>query len=265
MRDEGDDRMEWGYTVAGLLVGFVVGVTGMGGGALMTPILILFFNISPALAIGTDLLFASVTKAGGVVVHGSRGNIEWKIVGLMAMGSIPAAAITVLLLQQYSYSGDVKKLLTPALGIALLLTAPVVLFKGYLTQIAQTRFKLNAYVHWRPLVTVIVGAGLGVLVTLSSVGAGVLGTMILFFLYPRMAAVRIVGTDIAHAVPLTAVAGLGHLQMGNVDFMLLGSLLVGSLPGIYIGSHLSNRIPEKVLRPILGTLLLLFGAKFAFS
>lgn len=257
--------MEWAYTVAGLVVGFVVGLTGMGGGALMTPILILFFNISPALAIGTDLLFASITKAGGMVVHGKRGNIEWKVVGLMALGSIPAAALTVLMLQEYSYSGDTKKLLTTALGIALLLTAPVVLFKGYLAHFAHTRLNLGAFVHWRPAVTVVVGAGLGVLVTLSSVGAGVLGTMILFFLYPYMAAVRIVGTDIAHAVPLTAVAGLGHLQMGNVDFALLGSLLVGSLPGIYIGSHLSSRVPEKVLRPILGTLLILFGAKFAFS
>ncbi len=257
--------MEWGYTVAGLVVGFVVGLTGMGGGALMTPILILFFNISPALAIGTDLLFASITKAGGMVVHGRRGNIEWKVVRLMALGSIPAAAITVLALQQYSYSGDTKKLLTTALGIALLLTAPVVLFKGYLANFAHTRLNLGAFVHWRPAVTVAVGAGLGVLVTLSSVGAGVLGTMILFFLYPHMSAVRVVGTDIAHAVPLTAVAGLGHLQMGNVDFALLGSLLVGSLPGIYVGSHLSSRVPEKVLRPILGTLLLLFGAKFAFS
>ncbi len=257
--------MEWGYTVAGLVVGFVVGLTGMGGGALMTPILILFFNISPALAIGTDLLFASITKAGGMVVHGKHGNIVWKIVGLMALGSIPAAVITVLVLQHYSYSGDDKKLLTTALGIALLLTAPVVLFKGYLADLAHSRLNLAAYVRWRPLVTVMVGAGLGVLVTLSSVGAGVLGTMILFFLYPRLAAVRIVGTDIAHAVPLTAVAGLGHLQMGNVDFPLLGSLLLGSLPGIYVGSHLSSRVPEKVLRPILGTLLLLFGAKFAFS
>ncbi|MDX1252736.1 MAG: sulfite exporter TauE/SafE family protein [Gammaproteobacteria bacterium] len=259
--------MEWAYTIAGLAVGFIVGVTGMGGGALMTPLLILLFNISPAMAIGTDLLFAAITKAGGVWVHGRRGHVEWKIVRLLAAGSLPAAALTVFWLDYYSggYGGDTKKLLTVSLGIALLLTAPAVLFKSQLLRLAQSRLNLQRFVHWRTLATVIAGVIVGTLVTLSSVGAGVLGTVILFFLYPHMAAVRIVGTEIAHAVPLTAVAGLGHMHLGNVDFMLLGALLIGSLPGIYIGSHLSGKIPEKVLRPILGTVLLLFGARFTFS
>jgi len=259
--------MEWAYTVAGLVVGFIVGVTGMGGGALMTPLLILLFNISPAMAIGTDLLFAAITKSGGVLVHGRRGNVDWKIVKLLCMGSLPAAALVVLLLQQYSggSSGDMKKVLTTSLGIALLLTAPVILFKNRLLHIAQSSLNLQRFVHWRGPATILAGAVVGALVTLSSVGAGVLGTMTLFFLYPYLSSVRVVGTDIAHAVPLTAVAGLGHLSLGHVDFTLLGSLLLGSLPGIYLGSHLSSKIPEKVLRPILGSVLLLFGAKFTFA
>lgn len=259
--------MEWAYTVAGLVVGFIVGVTGMGGGALMTPLLILLFNISPAMAIGTDLLFASITKSGGIWVHGRRGNVDWKIVKLLCMGSLPAAALVVLLLQHYSggSAGDMKKVLTTSLGIALLLTAPAILFKNRLLHIAQSSLNLQRFVHWRAPATILAGAVVGALVTLSSVGAGVLGTMTLFFLYPYLPSVRVVGTDIAHAVPLTAVAGLGHLSLGHVDFTLLGSLLLGSLPGIYLGSHLSSKIPEKVLRPILGTVLLLFGAKFTFS
>ncbi len=259
--------MEWAYTVAGLVVGFIVGVTGMGGGALMTPLLILLFNISPAMAIGTDLLFASITKSGGIWVHGHRGNVDWKIVRLLCMGSLPAAALVVLLLQQYSggSAGDMKKVLTTSLGIALLLTAPAILFKGRLLHIAQSSLNLQRFVHWRTPATIFAGAVVGALVTLSSVGAGVLGTMTLFFLYPYLPSVRVVGTDIAHAVPLTAVAGLGHLSLGHVDLTLLGSLLLGSLPGIYLGSHLSSKIPERVLRPILGSVLLLFGAKFTFS
>ncbi|MEQ6342889.1 MAG: sulfite exporter TauE/SafE family protein [Gammaproteobacteria bacterium] len=259
--------MEWAYTVAGLVVGFIVGVTGMGGGALMTPLLILLFNISPTMAIGTDLLFAAITKSGGIWVHGRRGNVDWKIVKLLCMGSLPAAALVVLLLQHYSggNSGDMKKVLTTSLGIALLLTAPAILFKNRLLHIAQSSLNLQRFVHWRVPATILAGAVVGALVTLSSVGAGVLGTMTLFFLYPYLSSVRVVGTDIAHAVPLTAVAGLGHLSLGHVDFTLLGSLLLGSLPGIYLGSHLSSKIPEKVLRPILGTVLLLFGAKFTFS
>jgi uncharacterized membrane protein YfcA len=259
--------LEWAYTVAGLVVGFAVGVTGMGGGSLMTPLLILLFDISPALAIGTDLLFASITKAGGIWAHGRRGNIEWKIVGLLAAGSLPAATLTVIWLDYYSggSGGDTKKLLTTALDIALLLTAPAVFFKHRLQHIARTKLNLQRFIHLRSPITIAAGVILGTLVTLSSVGAGVLGTVMLFFLYPGFAAVKIVGTDIAHAVPLTAIAGLGHLHMGNVDFVLLGSLVLGSLPGIYIGSHFSSKIPENILRPVLSSVLLLFGAKFAFS
>lgn len=253
----------WIYSLAGLAVGFIVGLTGMGGGSLMTPLLILLFNIKPTLAIGTDLLFAAITKSAGIWVHGKRGNINWRIVRLLSLGSVPMAIITVMFLKgMMEDEAQVKSMLTSSLGIALLLTGPAVIFRDGLLAYTRATLNLTHLVPWRDAATVLAGACLGVLVTLSSVGAGVLGTMVLFFLYPWTPAVRIVGTDIAHAVPLTAVAGLGHLHLGNVDFVLLGSLLVGSLPGIYLGSHVSHRIPDKVLRPVLGSVLILFGLKF---
>ncbi len=256
--------MDWLYTLSGFIVGFVVGVTGVGGGSLMTPVLVLMFGIAPATAVGTDLLYASLTKMGGSWVHGRRGTVDWKVVKLLAMGSLPAALLSMALLHYLALDEKhLKTLITSVLSVALLLTAAALLFKPYLIKLGRrpdgVMFELHA--HHLTGATIFTGAILGVLVTISSVGAGALGVVVLLFLYPRAPMAKIVGTDIAHAVPLTLIAGLGHAALGTVNYGLLGSLLLGSLPGIYLGSHLGIKIPDQVLRPILATMLIIIGIK----
>ena len=256
--------MDWLYTFSGFIVGFVVGVTGVGGGSLMTPVLVLMFGIAPATAVGTDLLYASLTKMGGSWVHGRRGTVDWKVVKLLAMGSLPAALLSMALLHYLALDEKhLKSLITSVLSVALLLTAAALLFKPYLVKLGRrpdgVMFELHA--HHLTGATIFTGAILGVLVTISSVGAGALGVVVLLFLYPRAPMAKIVGTDIAHAVPLTLIAGLGHAALGTVNYGLLGSLLLGSLPGIYLGSHLGIKIPDHLLRPILATMLTTIGIK----
>jgi len=252
--------MDIAYTLSGLLVGILVGLTGVGGGSLMTPLLILL-GVPPVKAVGTDLLFASITKMGGVWVHGRRGTIDWRIVGLLAAGSLPASLLTLVLLHYLAEQGwQINALIIPLIGVAVILTALALIFKKQLQQ--HPWFKTRAHTAGLNTATIVTGAVLGALVTLTSIGAGAIGVVALFLLYPLIPTIRIVGSDIAHAVPLTLVAGLGHLQMGNVDFVLLGSLLLGSLPGIYIGSHLGVKIPENVLRLALASMLMLIGLKF---
>ncbi|BBL74140.1 sulfite exporter TauE/SafE family protein [Methylomagnum ishizawai] len=264
--------METAYIVSGVLVGVLVGLTGVGGGSLMTPLLVFLFGFAPSTAVGTDLLFASITKTGGTLVHhGKHKSVEWKIVGWLALGSLPAAGVVLYLLETtFKKDPAVTAIMTTTLGVALLLTAVALLFRNRLMRKShesalQRKTHSERFGRWQAPITVCVGVMLGVLVTLSSVGAGALGTVALLFLYPRLATVRVVGTDLAHAIPLTAVAGLGHLHMGNVNFELLGSLLIGSLPGIYVGSHLSGRIPEHIMRPILASILVLIGLKFVLA
>jgi uncharacterized protein len=255
--------MELGYALAGLLVGFIVGLTGVGGGSLMTPLLIMVFGVSPATAVGTDLLYASLTKGAGVWVHARRGNVDWKLVGRLAAGSLPAAALALLVLHVIGLDNQkIGGLITGALGTALILTALAILFKGRLQQAGTSGGA------WRERhvgsVTIATGAVIGALVALSSVGAGAVGVAALFWLYPRLTPVRIVGSDIAHAVPLTAVAGLGHAYIGTVEWALLLNLLIGSLPGIYLGSNLSGLISERWLRPVLAVMLVLVGGKLVW-
>ncbi|MDO9105652.1 MAG: sulfite exporter TauE/SafE family protein [Methylovulum sp.] len=273
--------MNVAYTFSGFLVGLLVGVTGVGGGSLMTPLLVFLFGFKPAVAVGTDLLFAAITKTSGVWVHHTKhGSVDWKVVSWLALGSLPFAVATLLVLKHFMAVGkETTGVITFTLGVALLLTACSLLVRSVLIHRSA---KLDAdddivddkddepentgrFQRLQIPATVLVGAVLGVLVTLSSVGAGALGTVALLFLYPKMRTVKIVGTDLAHAIPLTAVAGLGHLSLGNVDLVLLGSLLIGSLPGIWIGSHLSVKIPERFLRPVLASLLLLIGLKFVLQ
>ena len=258
--------MDWVYTLSGFLVGLIVGITGVGGGSLMTPLLVLVFGVSPATAVGTDLLYASLTKSLGGWVHGRRGSVDWKVVGLLSLGSLPAAVVTITLLKYLALDEKtLRGLVTSVLSVALLLTATALLLKDQIKKIARRKDGTVYELHHRylPGATIATGIVVGVLVTISSVGAGVLGTVALLFLYPRMSAVKVVGTDIVHAVPLTAIAGMGHMALGTVDLVLLAGLLLGSLPGIYIGSHLSSRVPEKVLRPLLATMLLIIGARMA--
>jgi len=269
--------MNLAYTISGFTVGLLVGVTGVGGGSLMTPLLVFLFGFNPAVAVGTDLLFAAITKTSGVWVHhGKHGSVDWKIVGWLALGSLPFAVITLFVLKHLMTIGkETTGAITFTLGIALVLTACALFVRTVLLNRA-TKLKPiddehsnpeNAarFKHLQIPATILIGAVLGVLVTLSSVGAGALGTVALLFLYPRMTTLKIVGTDLAHAIPLTAVAGIGHLSLGNVDVVLLGSLLIGSLPGIWVGSHLSAKIPERFLRPVLASILMLIGLKFVLQ
>ncbi|MCB5187264.1 sulfite exporter TauE/SafE family protein [Methylobacillus caricis] len=265
--------MDIGYILSGFAVGFLVGITGVGGGSLMTPLLVFLFGFKPVVAVGTDLLFAALTKTGGVWVHhGKHKSVDWKVVGLMAAGSLPMSITTIYVIKHLMSVGkEITGLITYALGIALIMTACALLVRSFLMRnkerevesglISTGRFTGNTQVA----ATVLTGAVLGILVTLSSVGAGALGTIAILLLYPRMSTLKVVGTDLAHAIPLTAIAGIGHWSLGHVDFTLLGSLLIGSLPGIWIGSHLSAKIPEKVLRPVLALILLLIGSKFVLA
>ncbi len=255
--------MDLSYPIAGFIVGFIIGLTGVGGGSLMTPILVLIFGITPIIAVGTDLLYAAITKSGGAFVHHYRGNIQWKIVLLLSTGSIPASLISIIILKQLdSASFDYEKLIVTVLSIALILTAIFLLSKNYILEISRNeQFAVVKLLHRKLLkpITICAGILIGVLVTLSSVGAGVIGGALLFLLYPRLRAITVIGTDLAHAIPITAIAGLGHAYLGNVDYLLLGSLLIGSLPGIFLGSHIGDKLPDKIIRPILASILLIIG------
>ena len=253
--------------LSGFAVGLLVGLTGVGGGSLMTPLLILGFGFKPATAVGTDLLYAAITKSGGSWIHHRHGNIDWRITARLALGSVPAAALTLLLLVKLGVQEHgATSLLSVVLGFALLLTAVSLVFRQRLLDIAKRRSASADFPGRQATgLTVLVGVAVGVLVTMSSVGAGALGITALTFLYPRLATHRIVGSDIAHAVPLTLIAGLGHWWLGTVDVVLLASLLMGSLPGIAIGAHFAARIPEPALRGMLASVLLLIGGKLIFA
>ena len=252
------------YTASGFAVGMLVGFTGVGGGSLMTPLLVLMFGIHPATAVGTDLLYAGVTKISGSVVHGLNDAINWRVARRLAFGSVPAAALSLLTLSHFGVdSKGTSVAITTTLGFALILTAVTLVFRRRLLASAAS-FLDRRSDKAIGLLTTMLGAVLGVLVSISSVGAGAIGVTVLLMLYPKMPTVRIVGTDIAHAVPLTLLAGAGHWWLGSVDWLLLVSLLCGSIPGIAIGSHFASRVPERVLRPLLAGTLALVGGKLVF-
>ena len=257
---------DFAFIFAGFAVGLVVGLTGVGGGSLMTPLLIFGFGIKPYLAIGTDLLFAAFTKMGGTVSLARQRIVPWRLVGALSMGSIPAALATLFVLHRMGPADPtVQKAMTLTLGIALLLTALATLYKAVRGKqiprhladaqlLAATRPR-----HWSlPLVF---GAVIGTLVTLTSVGAGAIGVTALMLLYPLLPLPRIVAADIAYAVPLTLVAGLGHASLGSVDWPLLAKLLTGSLPGIWLGSQLVHKTPDRIIRSLLSVLLAYAGVK----
>jgi len=241
-----------------------VGLTGVGGGALMTPLLVLLFGIHPTTAVGTDLLYAAATKTVGTAVHGISGTVDWRIVGRLAAGSVPTTVLTLLFLAHFERSmGAANHVITLVLGAALIVTAIAILFRRIILDYFTRR--VGELSTERTLViTILLGAILGVLVSLSSVGAGAIGVTVLLILYPNLPAGKLVGSDIAHAVPLTLIAGIGHWLIGSVDFHLLLSLLAGSIPGIIIGSLVAARIPDRVLRPILASTLAIVGGKLVF-
>lgn len=252
------------YAGSGLAIGVLVGLTGVGGGSLMTPLLILLFGFHPATAVGTDLLYAAATKTLGATVHGLRGMIEWRIVGRLAAGSVPGAAVTLLVLHHAGvHSTAGAHIMSLTLGAALLLTAVALLFRPWIMAYAARHWR-GPSPRWEAGLTIATGLALGILVSLTSVGAGALGVTVLLLLYPRLTTARIVASDIAHAVPLTLVAGAGHWLLGSVDGALLGSLLAGSLPGVVIGSTVAGRIPDLALRPILAMTLLAAGGSLVW-
>jgi hypothetical protein len=256
--------MDWAHGLSGLLVGLLVGITGVGGGSLMAPIMILILGVAPTTAVGTDLWFAAITKSVGGAVHHSYGEPDWQVVRRLAYGSLPAALVTLLALSQLDMHQIRNGLIMQALGAILIVTAIASLAWKRVHKLALNLdpAKARAWRKRQPGATVAAGAILGVMVTLTSVGAGALGATMLLALYPlRMRTARLVGTDIVHAVPLTALAGLGHLYMGNVDFALLGKLLIGSVPGIVIGSLISTRVSDRYIRPVLSLVLVASGIK----
>jgi uncharacterized membrane protein YfcA len=252
------------YILSGFCVGALVGLTGVGGGSLMTPILILLFGIHPTSAVGTDLLYAAATKAGGSLVHGLIGTINWRVVGLLASGSLPMAILTVLILFLLDvHEGAVEHVITFMLGLALLATAAALVFRARL--IAYAGIHLDRSTGRRTAsLTVLTGAALGVLVSLTSVGAGALGVTALIMLYPSLPMARIVGSDIAHAVPLTLVGGIGHWLAGSMNAAILAALLIGSLPGIFLGSYAASLVPDRVVRLTLAAVLVIVGGKLVF-
>jgi uncharacterized membrane protein YfcA len=251
------------YVASGFSVGLLVGMTGVGGGSLMTPLLIMLFGVHPATAVGTDLLYAAATKTGGGVVHGWARSIHWPAVIRLASGSIPASILTLSFLWWLDLNADtVRDLVNSVLCFALLLTAMSLIFRKAVLETLQWRLeRYNAATIAR--LTVFVGVGLGVLVSISSVGAGAVGVTALLLLYPQLPMSRIVGSDIAHAVPLTLIAGIGHWAMGAIDWQLMGVLLIGSLPGIIIGSYCAARVPETALRLLLAATLIMVAGKLA--
>ena len=252
------------HGIAGLLVGAIVGITGVGGGALMTPLLVMMFGVAPTTAVGTDLLYASITKMFGTAVHHQAGTVDWQVVRRLAMGSLPAATLT-LAWMHFAHVGQLRSgLITFTLGLALVVTALGILFKTQIHALG-TRWRLGDSARFKavqPGLTVACGVLLGAMVTLTSVGAGALGTAMLVYLYPlRLTAGRLVGTDLAHAIPLTLIAGLGHLTLGNVDTTLMLNLLAGSIPGVIVGSWVSTRAPVGPLRMAIAFVLLFVAWK----
>lgn len=257
------------FILAGLFVGFCVGVTGVGGGSLMTPILIMLLHVDPRIAIGTDLLYASISKFCGTMVHYKQSNVVWSIVLWLALGSIPASIITNYVVAKYI--GDInyiKTIMTAILGTMLLLTGLTLIFRNRVEAFFAKYRKTDDEKFVPSLARgklVIMGLVLGVVVTLSSVGAGAFGVMALVLIFPQLPMIRIIGSDVAHAVILTLVAGMGHIMSGSVDFGLLAKLLIGAIPAIIVGTLISSRLPEKKLRPLLGMTLFLLGINFLWK
>jgi uncharacterized membrane protein YfcA len=257
--------MSFTYILSGFAVGLLVGMTGVGGGSLMTPLLTLLFGVTPSVAVGTDLAFASITKGAGTITHRLRGTVQWPIVGRLCLGALPAALLATLVLH---YVGPVNpalgKVIRTSIGVSVLLTVIAILLRG----------KMLAWVNRHPqyqpegrnltVATVVCGAMLGTLVTISSIGAGAVGATLLVMLYPKLKPAEIAGTDIAYAVPLTAIAAIGHWWLGSINWTLLLTLLIGSLPGITIGSWAARAVPEGFLRGLLATTLTLVAIKMLY-
>lgn len=269
--------IETAYILGGAVVGFIVGLTGVGGGSLMTPLLIYGFGVQPHLAVGTDLLFAAATKSAGALSFARHGLVPWRVVAQLTGGGLLGAGAMLLLLAQVGMADPtVQRVMKATLGVMLLLTAAATAYKvlraGWwwrsradrtvVHTAAPEAVQQQARWRWGPLV---LGALIGALVTLTSVGAGAVGVAVLMLLYPQLPLARLVAADVTYAVPLTLVAGLGHATLGSVDWALLGWLLAGSLPGIWLGSRLVQWAPVALVRSLLSVLLTWVGLKLVLS
>ncbi|MFA5958723.1 sulfite exporter TauE/SafE family protein [Hyphomicrobium sp.] len=241
--------------VGGFVVGFLVGMTGVGAGSLMTPFLITTIGVPPTLAVGTDLLFASITKASAAWPHHNFGNVNWRLVGWLAAGSVPGSLAMLLMLHILDPDTAALSLVIKRALIAALLLSSIAILIYPLIVRGHTQDRETTELKMRYVPTLLLGLTLGSIVTLTSVGAGAIGVVVLTLLYPTLRTRRLIGTDIVHAVPLTLISGLGHLSIGNASFSLLGLLLAGSLPGIAIGSRLTGILPDWLLRIFLAVIL----------
>lgn len=260
--------MNWVNSFAGFGVGAAVGMTGVGGGSLMTPVLVLLFGFSPITAVGTDLWFAAITKVVGGTLHNRKGTVDWQVLRRMCIGSIPACILTLVWMGLTRTKQTTHGAIVHALGAVLLVTAVAMIARKRIQSIgARLRTSTAAaFIGAQPWLTVLAGVILGVAVPLTSVGAGALGSVMLLYIYPlRMNPSRLAGTDIVHAIPIATISGVGHLAMGNVDFRLLVSLLIGSIPGILIGTLIATKSPETVLRGLIAGVLVMVSLKLLTS
>ena len=257
--------MTLSYVISGFAVGILVGLTGVGGGSLMTPLLALLFGIPPTVAVGTDLAFASITKAAGTAAHRYRGTVHWHVVRLLCLGAVPAALIATLGLKHFgALDNSISHIIRYSIACSVLLTVVALLFRGRMLAWVQRHPDRQLQGGTLALATVFCGLLLGTLVTISSIGAGAIGATLLVLLYPRLTPAEIAGTDIAYAVPLTAIAAVGHWWLGSLNWALLGMLLIGSVPGITLGSLAARAIPEKFLRGLLAFTLTTVAYKLIF-
>lgn len=250
------------YVASGFAVGLLVGLTGVGGGSLMTPLLTLLFGINPTVAVGTDLAFASITKSAGTLTHRLRNTVHWDIVGRLCIGALPAALICTVGLHYFgALDKHIGQVIRYTIAFSVLLTVIAIIFRGRMQAWMNSHPDRQLHGRTQAIATIVAGAALGTLVTISSIGAGAVGATILVLLYPKLSPAEIAGTDIAYAVPLTAIAAVGHWWLGSINWELLGTLLLGSLPGITLGSYAARAVPEKFLRGLLATTLTAVAAK----
>ena len=253
------------YVISGFAVGTLVGMTGVGGGSLMTPLLTLLFGVSPSVAVGTDLAFASITKSAGTFTHRLRGTVRWDIVRRLCAGALPAAVIATLALNYFgTVDARIGQFIRYSIAVSVLLTVVALMFKGRMLAWLNAHPDRQLQGKTLAIATVVSGALLGTLVTISSIGAGAIGATLLVALYPRMSPAEVAGTDIAYAVPLTAIAAFGHWWLGSINWTLLATLLIGSVPGITLGSWMARAVPERFLRGLLALTLTGVAAKLIY-
>lgn len=257
--------MSLNYIISGFAVGLLVGMTGVGGGSLMTPLLTLLFGVTPSVAVGTDLAFASLTKGAGTITHRLRGTVQWPIVGRLCLGALPAALLATLALQYLGpLNAGLGKVIRYSIAVSVLLTVIAILFRGRMLEWVNRHPERQLQGRSLTIATIACGALLGTLVTVSSIGAGAIGATLLVMMYPKLTPAEVAGTDIAYAVPLTAIAAFGHWWLGSINWVLLATLLLGSVPGITLGSWAARAVPERFLRGLLATTLAAVAVKLLY-